>query len=228
MNGTAWRSCALALAVIAAAIAFSPQLDVLADAFFAWHMVQHMVLLFIVPALALMAQPFFAFRLVAGKEQTAKAVRLSRPLHALSQPAVALTFFIAVLWMTHYSALYEFSLENQWAHVMEHGLYLLAGTVFWLPVVAPAPLRPPSFPVRLLYLFVAMPQGALLALALNSARTPLYAHYAALHGVADALADQSNAAAVMWIAGGLILFTAFLVAFGVWAARENRGSAVSL
>jgi len=71
-----------------------------------------------------------------------------------------------------------------------------------------------------LYLFLALPQGALLALAIGSARAPLYAHYAALMPPAVALADQANGAAVMWIAGGFIVFVAFLSTFAAWAARE--------
>ncbi len=78
---------------------------------------------------------------------------------------------------------------------------------FWLPVIAPPPLRPWSYPARLLYLAVALPQGALLGMALTSAREPLYPHYVAITGsYAAALADQRNAAAIMWIAGGLVVF----------------------
>ena len=152
-------------------------------------------------------------------------MRISRPLHVLALPPVALACFVATLWATHYSGLYEASLENAWAHVGEHLLYLAAGMAFWLPVLASPPLRPASFPVRLLYLALALPQGALLAMALVGAQTPLYPHYAAVIGsTTAALADQRNAAAVMWIAGGLVVFGAFLVTLGQWARRESEGA----
>jgi putative copper resistance protein D len=51
----------------------------------------------------------------------------------------------------------------------------------------------------------------------------MYAHYAKLPG---ALADQTNAGAVMWIAGGGPLFVALLWLVAEWGARERRYGAV--
>jgi putative membrane protein len=188
-------------------------------------MVQHLALLTIVPLLLLVSQPFLTFAALCGKARTASFVRATRGLHALSHPVFTLLFFLAVLWGTHFSSLYEASLRHPAIHLMEHALYVAAGFAFWLPVVAPAPLRPLPFPSRLLYLLVALPQGALLAVAIGGARAPLYPSYVDAEGVARAMADQSNAAAVMWIGGGLAAFAAFLSTFAVWAARESRAPA---
>lgn len=202
--------------------AFSPPLDRLADTSFAWHMVQHLVLVYPVALLLLLARPLDLYTRVAGKAAVAKLVGAFRPLHALAWPPAALTIFIGVLWATHFSPLYELALERTWLHAAEHLLYLAAGCIFWLPVAAPPPLRPLPYPARLLYLVVALPQGALLGMVIISAHRPLYAHYAAQAGSRAALADQSNAAAVMWIAGGLTIFAALLVTLAVWASREQE------
>jgi putative copper resistance protein D len=203
------------------AAALSPQIDARADAAFSWHMAQHLVLLFLVPFCLVAARPFQLFSAFARKGVVARVVRVTRPMHVAAHPVVALAFFGATMWATHFSGLYELALEHTWAHVAEHTLYLSAGVLFWLPVLAPQPLRPLPYPMRLLYLFVALPQGALLAFALASGHRALYPHYAQINGTAAALADQTTAAAVMWIAGGLIVFVAFLATLGVWAAREN-------
>jgi cytochrome c oxidase assembly factor CtaG len=184
-------------------------------------MLQHLVLVYPVALLLLLARPLDLYARVAGKAAVAKLVGALRPLHALAWPPVALTIFIGVLWATHFSPLYELALERPAVHAFEHLLYLAAGCIFWLPVVAPPPLRPVPYPARLLYLIVALPQGALLGMVITSARQPLYAHYAALAGSGAALADQSNAAAVMWIAGGLAIFTALLTTLAAWAKREQ-------
>ena len=220
------RTAFAAAAVLSAVAVFSPQFDALCDRSFAWHMVQHLVLLFIVPLCVLLADPFHAVLNIAGKRRTAAIVRVTEPLRTLASPAVALVLFIATLWVTHFSPLYEASMQSETAHVFEHMLYFFAGTVFWLPVIAPPPVRPPAFPVRLLYLLLAMPQGALVATAIDSARSPLYPHYAAALGTAGAMADQSNAAAVMWICGGMTVFVALLITAAVWARRERRPFAV--
>jgi putative membrane protein len=214
----AWGVAAAATGLLAVSQPF----DRLADASFAWHMAQHLLLFFAVPLFVLLARPFDLFTAVAGKPRIAVVVRAMRPLHVFGWPSVALVVVTAVWWGTHFSVLYEASLHNVWTHAFEHLLYVAAGTVFWLPVLGTPPLRPQSYPVRILYLLLMLPQGALLGVAIGAARSPLYAHYAAAMTPSAALADQQNAAAVMWIASGLIVLTGLLATLGVWAARETR------
>lgn len=200
-----------------------PPIEPLADSSFAWHMLQHLVLLYAVPLLVLAARPFDVIRRFAGNRATLAVVRAARPLHALASPPVALVVFVATLWATHLSPLYELALERPAAHVSEHALYLAAGFLFWLPVLTVPPIRPQSYPARLLYLVLALPQGALLAMVIASARHPLYLHYAATAGSpAAALADQGNAAALMWILGGAVVLGALLANLGYWARRESQ------
>ena len=219
------RYSAIAAGALAAA-ALCPAVDALADASFAWHMVQHLVLLYVVPLLVLLAAPFETFVAIAGKATVAATVAATRFLHRLAHPAAAFAAVVGFLWLVHFSPLYELSLERGGVHVAEHAMFLTAGLLMWLPAMAPAPLRPLPFPARLLYLLLLLPQGALLALALDSSSQPLYGHYSALEG-ALALDDQRNAAAVMWIGGGLVIFSAFLTTLAAWAIRETRMEARS-
>jgi putative membrane protein len=82
------------------------------------------------------------------------------------RPAVAWLQFTAVLYVTHFSPLYELALENDGEHAMLHALYLGSAPLFWTPIlaVAPAP-HAPSHPVRLLALFLAIPMMAFLGFA---------------------------------------------------------------
>lgn len=209
--------CALAAAATFAAV-MSPWFDRLADASFAWHMVQHLALLFVAPFFALEAHPFAWLGSPRARWQRAAIAALrSSPVRVLCMPAVALLCFLAVLWGVHFTPLYEAALEHPLVHLGEHALLLAAGTLFWIPVVAPPPLPAPPHAARVLYLFIALPQGALLAVALLAAPRPLYAHYAG----PGAMADQHAAAAVMWVGGGAILLLAFLALIARWAARER-------
>ncbi len=208
----------VALALVCSGVVLSPRIDALADASFAWHMMQHLVLLLVVPFLLLAAEPFRMFAAIAGKDATARFVRATRPLHVVAHPVVAMSVFVGTLWITHFSGVYNFALDHEWAHVCEHAWYLSAGLLFWAPVLAPPPLHPLPFPARVAYLLFALPQGGLLALVLGTTRRVLYPHYAAYP---NALADQGNAAAVMWIGGGMLIFSAFLSTLGAWALRES-------
>lgn len=215
------RALCLAGAVVVGIVAIAPFADTLADGSFAWHMVQHLLMLFVMPPLLLFGDPFAFVSRALPKAQVAALVRMTAPVRACAHPAIALGVFVAIVWLTHFSSLYERALENEVVHAAEHLAYLAAGIVFWLPVIAPPPMPRPPYAARMLYLLLAMPQGALLAFALDGARAPLYAHYAMRLG-SGALADQENGAAIMWIAGGVVLFAAFLATLAYWAVRERR------
>ncbi len=207
-------------AALAAGAAIASPLDGLADRSFAWHMVQHLMLVYVVALLLVAARPFELFAALAGKRTTAAFVRGLHGARWTASAPVALASFLAILWGTHFSGLYELSLEHAWAHAGEHLLYLAAGIAFWLPVLAPPPLRPIPYPARALYLALALPQGAFLGMVIAGARAPLYPHYVAIGGFSSALADQRDAGAVMWIAGGAVILAAFLATFAAWAHRE--------
>lgn len=138
-------------------------------------------------------------------------------------PLLAWLAFAATGWLVHFSPLYQAATESLPVHVFEHALLLGTGVIFWAQVVGRA--RPAmSYPLRLLYLGVAMPQNTFLALAIVSSRRVLYPHYA---GGADPLGDQRLAGGIMWVAGDLVLLVAVLAVAAGWARHEERQNAAS-
>jgi putative membrane protein len=216
---------ALGLVVITGAL--SPPLDALADASLTWHMLQHLALVSVAAPLLLLGAPL---RLALAAAAPRYAMRLARVLSStavrvLTHPVFAWLQFAAVLYVTHFSPLYELALENQSVHSFEHLLFVGSALIFWTPLlaVAPAP-HAPSHPVRVLSILLALPMSAFLGFAFYVTRHVLYPHYA-VH--ADALADQMNAGAVMWIAGGTPLFLALLWNVADWGERERRFASVA-
>src|SRR5439155_3309738 len=82
--------------------------------------------------------------------------------------------------------------------------------------------RPLSYPLRLVYLALAMPQNTFLALAIYSAGHPLYDTYVRLARPwgASVLDDQRLGGGLMWVAGDLTLLVAVLAVAGAWGAHE--------
>lgn len=208
------------LAVIGGALV--GPMDDLADASFAWHMLEHLLLTGLAAPLLVLGAPVrVALASLPARPATALAGALrSGPIRWLTNPMVALVIFLAVMYGTHFSPFYEASLANEAVHAAEHTLYLAAAFIFWTSIlaVAPAP-HAATHPLRILTLILAMPTTAFLGFALYVARHPLYAHYAALPG---ALADQRDAGTVMWLGGGVPLFVALLWCGADWGARERR------
>jgi putative membrane protein len=181
--------------VATVAVALSPPFDARADSALPAHMVQHVLL-------SMVAAPLVA----------AGLTRLPR-LH----PLLAWLTFAATGWIVHFTGLFEASAEHVPVHVVEHALLFGSALWFWAAVVGPGATM--SYPLRLLYLAVAMPQNTFLALAISSAGEVLYPHYA---GGGDPLGEQRLAGGIMWVAGDLLLLGAVLVMAAAWARHEER------
>lgn len=199
--------------------------------FFSVHMLQHVLLTLIASPLLALGAPITLLLRVTRSEPRRRVILPilhSRIVRVLAFPVVSWSIFAAVMWGTHFSPLFERSLEDPAVHDFEHLLYLTAGLLFWWPAVAldPAPWRMPH-PVRAMYLFLQMPQNTFLALAIYSASSPLYAHYANL-GVSwgpSALVDQHLAGGLMWVIGDLVFVTGIVLCVAGWMRFEERDTA---
>jgi len=219
-----WRIAAFVSGVLLMTAVLLPPIEPLADQLFAWHMTQHVVLMLVGPPLVLLGAPLLLVVAVPPQRVARRITAFAQsPLgNVLFAPLTGWIAFVGVLWMSHFSPLYEAALDHPPVHVLEHALYAGAAFLFWASVVQVGYTpRPLPYPARMLYLFLAIPQGAFLGLALYAARKILYPHYLAGHTQTLALADQQNGGAVMWIAGGLLLFIAFMCTAAAWAAAER-------
>ena len=223
VHRTTWFLSGLAVVFLA----LESPIDIYANVFLWVHMIQHLLLMNIVPICILLAAPI-TLALRASSPQTRKRRLLpilrSKPVKVLSFPIVAWGLFAAVMVVTHFSPLYEAALENQWIHDFEHLLYLSAGLLFWWPVVGldPSPWRL-SFPVRLLYVFLAGPVNTFTALAIYSANVVLYPHYTEIPRTwgPSPLTDQHWGGAIMWMAGDIMLLTAVVVLALAWMKHDE-------
>jgi putative membrane protein len=215
------RTCAFGTGILLLTVSLGPPLDVLADGSFAWHMVQHIILLMVVPPLVLLAHPLTLLLAIlpATHARTLTAVLRRPPLRWFGSPFFGFLFFVAVMWVVHFSGLYEAAAENEWIHACEHALFLAAAFAFWAPVTGSTPFPTPlPFAARIFYLFVAMPPSAFLGFALHESRSSPYAHYPSLD-------DIRNGGDIMWMAGGALMFVALMTVAYVWARREERYAA---
>jgi putative membrane protein len=212
------------LAVVALALA-SP-IDAYAEASFSFHMAQHLLLTLLAPPLLALGAPI-TLALRATRLDTARLVsRLLRTQLAvvLSNPVVDWVLFVGVAFAIHLTPLFDLALASPGIHVLEHALWLGAAIVYWWPIVGRDPTaHPVGYPLRLLSLFLAMPAMSFLALAIYSARAPLYDWYASLPAPwgRSALADQRAGATMMWLVGNLALVVAMLIVAAAWTHAED-------
>jgi putative membrane protein len=226
----AWRMWAFLGGLAAIVLALNSPIEAYEGQLFSVHMVQHMLLELVAAPLLLLGAPATMALRAASPSVRRRLLGLlhSRAVAVLTFPLLTWLLFAAVNWGWHLSELYNQALENPALHYLQHASFLLAALLFWWPVVAadPGRWRLPH-PVRLFYLFLAMPQNSFLGVALMSAPAVLYSHYLSNLRAwgPSALADQNLGGVVMWVIGDL----AFLIAMGAvvasWVRHEDRRTA---
>jgi putative membrane protein len=225
-----WRTWCFLGGLAAIVLALSSPIEAYEGQLFSVHMVQHMLLeLVAAPLLLLGAPATLALRAASPwVRRQLLALLHSRAIAVLTFPLLTWLLFAAVNWGWHLSDLYNQALENPPLHYLEHATFLLAGLLFWWPVVAadPGRWRLPH-PVRLFYLFLAMPQNSFLGVALMSAPAVLYPHYLSNLRTwgPTALADQNLGGVVMWVVGDLVFLAAMAAVVASWVRHEDRRTA---
>lgn len=219
---TLWFFCGIASALVA----IESPLDAAAETHFAPHMVQHLILTNVAAPLVLLGAPLLLVLSAAPTSIARRIVAFLRgPIgQALAFPPLTWGIFVVTLWSLHFTGAYEAALEHERVHVFEHALYFGAALLFWFPVIAIGPTpwsnAPFAYPLRMIYLILAMPTQAALGFALYSERHVLYARYAVA-----GLADQQHAGEIMWVAGSLFMVVPLLLVGYAWSRAEERAAA---
>lgn len=206
-------------------VALESPIDTGAQTSFSIHMVQHLLLTMVAAPLLVLGAPLTVTLQAWPGIARRRIIMVLRsvPMRLLADPLVAWALFFAVMWVSHFSPVYEATLKSEWIHAAEHLVYLATALLFWMPVVGADPVPGPiSYPARILYLFLAMPAMAFLGLAIFSSRGVLYPSYAAVEGAARALADQRVAGALMWTGGMVLIVAALVFVFLGWMHADER------
>ena len=204
----AWRAGSFLVGVFLIWVALGSPLALLDEQLLTVHMVQHLLLMTIAPALILAGAPVMPLLhgLPQGFVQSVLGPFLRWPIvqslgRVLSHPGVCWLAAAAALVGWHIPALFSLALQSEGWHVVEHTSFLAAGFLFWWPVIQPWPSVPvwPRWSI-LLYLFSAtLPCDILSAYLTFCDRVVYPAYLSAPHVLGlSALEDQECAGALMW------------------------------
>lgn len=216
--------------LVAIVLALQSPIDALSEQLLVAHMIQHMLLTTVGPPLiAASGVGTLLLRAASPRVRTRVLLPLMHgPLAYLVHPAVGWIAFVAVMWGSHMSGLYNLALTDPTVHMLEHLLYVTAATLFWWPVFSPDPLRWRLHPgVKLMYVIGQLPSMSFLAVVLLTAPSVLYPAYvgrADQFGI-DALVDQQAAGALMWVTGDMALIGAALIVAADWMRRSEEQNA---
>jgi len=195
-------------------LAIGSPMDGFADALLSAHMIEHLLLMSVVPPLLLFGLPVVPLlrglphwmqRSVAGPIIRIQA--LQRFFHWLSTPVVAWLAMNTAFLAWHVPAAYDFALEHENWHAFEHLCFLFTSLLFWWCVIRPWPSgeRKQGWGI-LLYLVSADIVNTLLSAFLAFCGRPVYVYYLNHPNPfqASPVDDQLLGAAIMWVFGSII------------------------
>jgi cytochrome c oxidase assembly factor CtaG len=187
------------------------------------HMIQHLLLMMVAPALILLGSPYLP--LLLGLPRTVSRDFLGpflawRPLKRtgrfLTHPVVAWILYVTSTILWHLPYFYELTLRSPGWHQFEHACFFFTAILFWWPVILPWPSRA-QWPrwATIPYLLLADVQNTALSAILSFSDRVIYPYYASIPHFPgmNALSDQSVAGAIMWVPGSI----AYLIPAGVIA-----------
>lgn len=221
---------AFAGAMLALVAALSTPMDEWAEHWLAAHMVQHELLMVVAAPLLALATPIVAFlwALPAGWRPVAAAMVHHRApatvWRLITSPALAFFLYGAALWAWHLPVMYEFALEHEAAHILQHLCFFGTATLFWWGVAHGRHGRL-GYGAAVVYVFATTMHGGLLGALLTIAPGVWYASYLRphAHGLTP-LEDQQLAGLFMWVPASFAFVAAGLMLFAAWLRHSDRGT----
>jgi putative membrane protein len=218
------------LGMLALVIALFSPLDAIGDEWLlSAHMMQHVLLSDIAPAL-----------LIIGLRAPILPLGLSRPallavapgrrtgkiLARLTSPWVAIPLWAIATWVWAIPAVFDFAAQHSTVHAFEHATLFYTGMALWWLIIDPLPsARQRSGGQRLALLGFSRLASAAVCLPLawmTATQYPLYANAPRAYGI-SAIGDQQLAGASMCFIEFLVFGVAFAYVFMTMLDRSNSG-----
>jgi len=191
----------------------------LSDAYlFSAHMVQHLLLAFIVAPMLLLGVTGDMLRPLISRPAVRKLAEWGLA------PVRCFTIFNVVIAVWHLPPMYNYALAHHPVHIAQHLLILAASVILWWPILCPLPELPRLiYPGQMLFLFlmsIPMASVAVYIAYADGILYPLYASAPRVWGISP-MNDQMIGGLIMWIPGGLFFYT---VISGVFLRWNQRGA----
>jgi cytochrome c oxidase assembly factor CtaG len=209
-------------------VALSPPLDEWSEHWLAAHMVQHELLMVVAAPLIAVSAPLIAvlWAMPSAIRQRVVDVVHRRPLTSFwsgiaSPPSVFLLYGVA-LWVWHLPALYDYAVEHEGVHVLQHLCFFGTATLFWWGIAHGRHGRL-GYGAAVIYVFATALHGGVLGALLTVSPHVWYAPYVTHHphGLSP-LEDQQLAGLLMWVPASLAFVAGGLLLFAAWLRQSDR------
>jgi putative membrane protein len=203
----------------------SPLNSLAAGYLFSAHMLQHILLLLIVPALLLLSLPHW--------------VSLAPRSWIIASPLVGWIAGVGAMWLWHARPLCNAAVSSEFVNAIQVYSLLLLGAIFWRQILAPREEERLSPPGAVLYLFSACVACSILGILITFSPVsvcPIYAQPPADRlGILNLIQsnwgitpdkDQQTGGLLMWVPMCLVYLSAIVAQLARWFARPVESAPV--
>jgi putative copper resistance protein D len=224
----AWRVGSWIAGVVLMWVCVASAIGTYAMSVFWMHMVLHLLLIMVVPALLVLGHPLTvlleAFH--GPARERVQRVLHSWPVTVLSHPATGVLVYTATIIGTHLTNFMDQMAQHSWLMTSEQVLYVVAGYLFLQPLLGEEPTKPnPPYLGRLALLVAAMVPDTIVGIVLLQTNTVPFPVMMSQHPAwaPAALSDVHAAGGLMWAAGdGLMMLVAVALMISVITSVERR------
>ena len=190
------------------------------DFLFSAHMVQHILLIYLLPCLFYFGFPYWLLDALLNSDRNIKVIKI------LVNPVFAGFAFTITFTLWHLPALYVAALKSKAIHIFEHCTLFGTAILMWWSIISPSKAIPPhSYPVRMLYIFLLMVGQLPVFGYLTFSGEVLYSTYAFAPRLAffnlTPLEDQIYGGVIMKITNMVVSLTVFGTSFYLWAKSSR-------
>jgi cytochrome c oxidase assembly factor CtaG len=216
------RTASFLLGLLVVVVATQSGIGTYDDTLFWVHMVQHLLLIMVVPPLLIFGQPL-TLLLHASRNPLhtwVKRILRSRLASFLTWPVFGFAAYAAAIVVLHLTAAANLIARNDVAHEAEHVVFLVVGYLFFLPIIGSEPIKwRLSYPTKLILLFLIMPVDTFAGLVLGYANrgTPGVPLGPRPSWAGTAAGDLHAGGAAMWVGGDGLMFVMMMIVFLMWS-----------
>lgn len=223
-RGRRWsghRTAAFFVGLLAVDLALQSPVATLTNSYFQAHVLQHLLLMIIAPALLAMGAPMTLILQTSSRRAKTTWLRIfhSEAFAVLSHPLTVWVLYYGVMLAFFLTPAIGFAMEHMWLMDLINLGFLFGATLFWWPMIGldPIPRWGASYPLRMVNLLIGVPLESFLAIALLSSHETIAPMYS--------LSSTHAGAGILWVLSELFTVMAVIPIYLQWMASEDRKTA---